>query len=150
MKSNQHAGLPLVKRIPTREIGSRSPFAGTAIRTSALAIITVSGVWLFMVLLANPVGEFPLNDDWSYSRAVQNLIEHGRLELTGFTSMPLIAQVFWGALFCLPFGFSFTALRFYGEVWGRSPCRIWRLHFRPGKSFIPVLSQLALHSCWRE
>src|SRR2546430_787911 len=64
-----------------------------------------------MALLANPAGEFPLADDWSYNRAVQNLIEHGRLESTGFTSMPLIAQVFWGTLFCLPFGFSFTALR---------------------------------------
>jgi hypothetical protein len=64
-----------------------------------------------MVLLVNPAGEFPLNDDWSYARAVQLLVQHGRLELTGFTSMTLIAQVFWGALFCLPFGFSFTALR---------------------------------------
>jgi hypothetical protein len=49
-------------------------------------------------------------DDWSYARAVQSLIQNGRLELTGFTSMPLIAHVFWGALFCFPFGFSFTAL----------------------------------------
>src|SRR5512133_1644077 len=64
-----------------------------------------------MVLVANPAGGFPLNDDWSYSRAVLSLVEHGRLELTGFTSMPLIAQVLWGALFCLPFGFSFLALR---------------------------------------
>jgi hypothetical protein len=64
-----------------------------------------------MILLVNPTGEFPLNDDWSYAHAVQTLVESGRLELTGFTSMPLIAQVFWGALFCLPFGFSFMALR---------------------------------------
>jgi len=64
-----------------------------------------------MVLLAKPSGEFPLNDDWSYSRPVKTLVEQGRLELTGFTSMPLVAQVLWGALFCLPFGFSFTALR---------------------------------------
>jgi hypothetical protein len=61
--------------------------------------------------MVNPTGEFPLNDDWSYARAVETLVEDSRLELTGFTSMPLIAQVIWGALFCLPFGFSFMALR---------------------------------------
>src|SRR5712692_3184073 len=103
MKSSQHAVLPWVKRIPSRGMGSRSLFAGTLIRTLTLAVITVSCVWLLMVLLVNPAGEFPLNDDWSYSRAVQSLVEHGRLELTGFTSMPLIAQVLWGALFSLPF-----------------------------------------------
>ncbi|HLA86644.1 MAG TPA: hypothetical protein VJL10_01350, partial [Anaerolineales bacterium] len=61
-------------------------------------------MWLLLVLFVNPVGKFPLNDDWSYARAVQSLVEHGHLELTGFTSMPLIAQALWGALFCLPFG----------------------------------------------
>jgi 4-amino-4-deoxy-L-arabinose transferase-like glycosyltransferase len=70
------------------------------------------------VFLANPVGEFPLNDDWSYSYAVKSLVEHHHLELSGFTSMPLLAQVFWGALFCLPFGFSFTALRISTIVLG--------------------------------
>jgi len=80
-------------------------------RRTSLALLTLCCVWLLLVLLTNPVGDFPLNDDWSYGRAVQSLVEHGHLELTGFTSMPLLAQVFWGALFCLPFGFSFTALR---------------------------------------
>src|SRR4029078_13384805 len=74
-------------------------------------LLALSGVWLLMVLLVNPVREFPLNDDWSYSLAVQSLIKSGHLTLSVFTSMPLIAQVLWGALFCLPFGFSFTALR---------------------------------------
>ena len=80
-------------------------------RTPLFGLLAISCVWLMMVLLVNPVGEFPLNDDWSYSLAVQSLIETGHLTLSGFTSMPLITQVLWGALFCLPFGFSFTALR---------------------------------------
>ena len=80
-------------------------------RVTALHLTALSCAWVLMVVLVNPIGEFPLNDDWSYGRAVQSLVEHGSLQLTGFTSMPLVAQVLWGALFCLPFGFSFTALR---------------------------------------
>jgi hypothetical protein len=71
-----------------------------------------------MVAVAGPIGEFPLNDDWSYSRAVHTLITHGRFELSDFTAMPLLTQMAWGALFCLPFGFSFTALRLSTVVLG--------------------------------
>ena len=64
-----------------------------------------------MVLLVNPIGNFPLNDDWVYGRTVYSLVEEGRLRFSVLITPSLIAQVFWGALFCLPFGFSFTALR---------------------------------------
>jgi hypothetical protein len=111
MRPTEHAWPPLVRRIPFLGTRSLRLPAITSLGKSTTTLIALSCVWLLMVLLSNPAGEFPLNDDWSYSRAVQNLVEHGRLELTGFTSMPLIAQVLWGALFCLPFGFSFTALR---------------------------------------
>lgn len=69
---------------------------------------------LFVVVLAftNPAGDFPLNDDWSYGTAVRNLVERGEYRLSNWTSMPLLTQVLWGSLFCLPAGFSFTALRF--------------------------------------
>lgn len=85
---------------------------------TALELIALGCIWVLMALLVNPTGEFPLNDDWSFSRAVQSLIDHGRLQFTGLDSMTLIAQVFWGALFCLPFGFSFTALRLSTLVLG--------------------------------
>ena len=75
-------------------------------------------LWLMMVCVIDPVGNFPLNDDWSYGRAVQTLVEHRQLQLTGFTAMPLVAQVLWGALFSLPAGFSFTALRLSTLVLG--------------------------------
>lgn len=71
----------------------------------------ISIVWLAMVLLVNPIGDFPLNDDWSYGRTVKLLVQEGRFQLSDWTSMPLVTQAFWGALFCLPAGFSFTALR---------------------------------------
>jgi len=64
-----------------------------------------------MTLLVDPIGDFPLGDDWSYGRVVQTLVETGSFRYTDWVSMPLVAQALWGALFCLPVGFSFTALR---------------------------------------
>lgn len=81
------------------------------ISTTMPALLILSCIWVLMALVANPIGDFPLNDDWSYGRTVYYLVEEGRLRFSGWLSAPLIAQVFWGALFCLPFGFSFTALR---------------------------------------
>lgn len=80
--------------------------------------VLLSCIWIFLAVLVNPIGDFPLNDDWSYGRAVKSLIDNNRLEFSGWTSMPLIAQVLWGSLFCLPFGFSFTALRFSTLILG--------------------------------
>lgn len=67
--------------------------------------------YLVQIALCNPFVDFPINDDWSYAMAVRNLVEEGRLQYTGWTSMPLIVQVLWGSLFTLPFGFSHIALR---------------------------------------
>ena len=75
-------------------------------------------IWVLAALLVNPVGDFPLNDDWAYGFAVRSLVETGHLRLSGWTATNLIAQVPWGALFCLPFGFSFTALRLSTLVLG--------------------------------
>lgn len=77
-------------------------------RTSVLVLVV-----LFLAVLAvtNPTGNFPLNDDWSYGQAVQNLVRNHDYRLSNWTSMPLLTQVLWGALFSLPAGFSFTALR---------------------------------------
>jgi len=64
-----------------------------------------------MAAIADPRGNFPLNDDWSYAWTVKVLAEEGRLVFTNWVSMPLIAQIGWGWLFTLPAGFSFEALR---------------------------------------
>ena len=78
-------------------------------RTSVLILVLL---FLVVLVLTNPLGNFPLNDDWSYGQAVQNLVSNHQYRLTSWTSMPLLTQVLWGALFSLPAGFSFTALRF--------------------------------------
>ncbi len=76
---------------------------------SALGLIAI--IWLGMVFLVNPMGDFPLNDDWAYGWSVKTLLEKGEFQLSDWTAVNLMSQVFWGALFCLPLGFSFTALR---------------------------------------
>lgn len=63
------------------------------------------------VLLANPIGDFPLNDDWSYGIAVKRLLETGNFYPTNWTSMSLVTQVLWGSIFTGLFGFSFEILR---------------------------------------
>jgi hypothetical protein len=80
-------------------------------RRDYAAILIPLAIWLVAVLLVNPVGNFPLNDDWSYSIPVRTLLETGQFTPGGYTSMTLIGQTFWGALFCLPFGYSHMALR---------------------------------------
>jgi Dolichyl-phosphate-mannose-protein mannosyltransferase len=75
-------------------------------------ILIITAIWIVMVILVNPLGNFGLNDDWAYGFSVKSLIEKGQLEISTWTAPNLLAQIFWGALFCLPVGFSFTALRF--------------------------------------
>ncbi len=74
-------------------------------------IILICLVWVLMVLVVNPFGSFPLNDDWMYSRVVLSMIKNGFYYTPDQYSPILVAQVLWGTLFCLPFGFSFNALR---------------------------------------
>lgn len=68
-------------------------------------------IWVVAVLIINPIGEFPLNDDWAYSLDVFHLSEEGKLILSDWPAMTLIAQIIWGAFVTSVFGFSFTALR---------------------------------------
>lgn len=35
---------------------------------SYTALLSVLGIFTVAVLLVNPVGEFPLNDDWAYTQ----------------------------------------------------------------------------------
>ncbi len=68
--------------------------------------------WLFAILvLVAPVGDFPLNDDWQYARAVKRLVETHQLVIDTPVAPSLVGQVYVGALLCALFGFSHTLLR---------------------------------------
>ena len=76
-------------------------------------IIILILVWGIGICLVNPIGDFPLNDDWQYAYPVMKLVEEGRLEMQGFFAPNILLQVGWGSLWCWIAGvFSFTILRF--------------------------------------
>ena len=100
-----------LNRRPAEISQQRPEGSGRNVRISGPAIVLLLvGIWAFVALLIDPRGEFPLNDDWVYARTVKTLLEGGGLHFADmFTNV--IAQIYWGALFCIPFGFSFNALR---------------------------------------
>jgi len=81
-------------------------------------VLSITVVWAVLVALAGPVGDFPLNDDWAYGWTVKTLLDTGSFQLSDWTATNLLPQALWGALFSLPFGFSFTALRLSTLVLG--------------------------------
>lgn len=74
-------------------------------RTVLLVAIVVGSA-----LLVNPLYNYPVGDDWTYALSVKHLYETGHLRLADESAASIVFQVFWGYLFCLPFGFSFGAL----------------------------------------
>ncbi|GEM_PF-970767 len=75
------------------------------------SIFLLLAVLAAAVIIVNPVGNFPLDDDFAYGRTALNFF-NGDYRLSGWISATVVFQTFIGVLFSLPFGFSFTALRF--------------------------------------
>jgi 4-amino-4-deoxy-L-arabinose transferase-like glycosyltransferase len=74
----------------------------------ALALLIA---FLVPVLMVPPTPQVPLIDDWIYQPSVEHLLQRHELWIAPPTAVTLVAQVFWGALFALPFGVSPVALR---------------------------------------
>jgi hypothetical protein len=91
---------------------------GAPLRADLICVAILGAAWLAMIVLTNPIGDFPLNDDWVYALAVKSILEQGEFRMPSPASTDLFPQAYWGALFCLPFGFSFTALRISTLVLG--------------------------------
>lgn len=66
---------------------------------------------LVIVLIVQPRGDFPLNDDWAYAHSVQWLLSEGRVRLSDWIAMNLLPQTLGGGLVTALFGFSFETLR---------------------------------------
>ena len=114
MKSKGEQGSPALS--PSEGLWDPTAYADTALSTKALDgaksdVVMLVLIWAASLFLVNPIGDFPLNDDWSYGLAVKRLIETGTFRPTEWTVVTLITQTFWGVLFSLPAGFSFNALR---------------------------------------
>lgn len=74
--------------------------------SAALAI-----AYAVAVALVPPLGEFPINDDWDYAATAARVVASGRLQLTDWPAMPLVAHAMWGAIFIKLFGPSYCVLR---------------------------------------
>jgi hypothetical protein len=92
-----------LKRTPQADMPSRDP--------DYIIGAVVAVFWVVMVILVNPIGDFPLNDDWIYGGAAQLLVNDGDFRIPGPTIANALSQSAWGALFCLPSECSYTVLR---------------------------------------
>ncbi|MEP7358282.1 MAG: glycosyltransferase family 39 protein, partial [Anaerolineales bacterium] len=63
------------------------------------------------VLLINPLRETALEDDWAYSRTVQQLLSTGTYRLDDWLAANPIFQIYWGASLSRLAGYSFGTLR---------------------------------------
>jgi hypothetical protein len=67
--------------------------------------------YIAAALLLQPFINLPFVDDWTRGWSVEHLLQTGQLQVPDWTSHYPFFQIFWGALFCLPSGFSFATLR---------------------------------------
>jgi hypothetical protein len=68
-------------------------------RTEIINLSALIILWILMAFFVNPWGNFPLDDDWIYGKAVQSIIEEKNFTLSGGNSSAnLVAQAFFGAL----------------------------------------------------
>lgn len=79
---------------------------------------TLTLLWVALVVAIDPRGEFPLGDDWSYTKMLLNLVDLHRLLPTDATSVPLVGQIIWAAPFTLLVRSVFEAARLSTLVLG--------------------------------
>lgn len=63
------------------------------------------------IVLVDPRGDFPLDDDWDFALTSWHFSAHGELVRTPFSAATSYAQAIWGALWTRGFGQSYTTLR---------------------------------------
>lgn len=75
-------------------------------------LLALALAWVAAMVVINPTGDFPLNDDWAYAKDVWYLSQESILKLDDWPAMTRLTQIFWGAAFCKIFGFSHEVLRY--------------------------------------
>ncbi|HEV8003767.1 MAG TPA: hypothetical protein VGP63_28130 [Planctomycetaceae bacterium] len=94
------------------QAAAEPPIGGTtAEKPPGISLIVVLVLFLVAVAIVNPFREMPYDDDWAFSETAQHYLSTGRYRLNEWLAPNMPFQTAWGALFCLPFGFSFSALR---------------------------------------
>lgn len=62
--------------------------------------------------IIDPIGNFPLNDDWWYAKTLQHFLDH-RSGFISWSSSTQVGQTFSALFYAKLFGSTFTVLRFY-------------------------------------
>jgi hypothetical protein len=89
-------------------------------------LLLISVVWLAAGLLLQPFQNTPFIDDWVYAWSVERLLNVGDLRVLDHSTSLNVIQILWGALFCVPAGFSFTALRV--STWVAGLLGLWGMY----------------------
>lgn len=86
-------------------------------RRSLPEIAVLLTVWGIIIFIVNPVGEFMVNDDWAFVRALESFREGNYTTTTGWGPSyapggpALITHLLWGLAWTNVFGYSLTGLR---------------------------------------
>jgi len=79
--------------------------------TSRLPALTCALLLPLSALIIWPVVELGVNDEWSYVKTVQVLVQTGHIVYNGWTAVITGWMFYLGGLFVKLFGFSFTTIR---------------------------------------
>ncbi len=74
-------------------------------------LLVFAAIYLACVLLVDPRGEFPLNDDWAYARSAFRLASGEGLKVDEWSAPSLVGEALYGGLLVRCFGRSFLVLR---------------------------------------
>lgn len=73
--------------------------------------LILTACWIIIECLIDPLGNYPLNDDWAYYRAIKNYIQNGFIQLSDWQATSFVLQFIYGTFFVKLFGLSFTILK---------------------------------------
>jgi hypothetical protein len=101
---------PHVTVNPSLDLGTGRPLSASVFKTLAPGAILIF-LYFSAAILLHLFADVPFHDDWTYAWSVEHLLKTGELQILDWSVHYPFAQILWGALFCLPYGFSFSALR---------------------------------------
>ena len=81
-----------------------------SLKKDLCSIAVITSIFIAMILFARLYKLYPVDDDWSYMRAVETFFKSGQMKFTPWTSPSLVFQVLWGSFFSWIFGFSANTL----------------------------------------
>ena len=112
MSKNDLSGWELITAvIKHTDCGKSRPLLSIPVNPLVPALVIIL-LYFFAAIVLHPFADLPFHDDWTYAWSVEHLLNTGELRVLDWSIHYPVVQILWGALFCLPYGFSFSALRF--------------------------------------